>query len=94
MKSLPYLFIAVVNCTLLLAWGLTPDKPNYKTYGDTPTVKIVKVYDGDTIHVDIDNWPSIIGKNIGVRVYGIDSPEMHDKNEEVRKKLMRLSILR
>jgi len=86
MKTLPYLFIAVLNCTLLLSWGLSPDKPKYKVYGDTPPVKIVKIYDGDTIHVDIEDWPAIIGKNIGVRVLGIDAPEMHDKNEEIKKK--------
>ncbi len=64
-------------------------KPKYKMYGDTPPVTVVKVYDGDTIHVDIKDWPDIIGHNIGVRVIGIDAPEMHDKNDEIKKEAIK-----
>jgi micrococcal nuclease len=38
--------------------------------------RIVKVYDGDTVYVDIDGLPPVFGKNIGVRIPGIDTPEM------------------
>lgn len=49
---------------------------------DAATFRCVKFdhnYDGDTITVQIPNVPPIIGKNISVRVYGIDTPEMKGK---------------
>ena len=48
------------------------------------TVTNVRVYDGDTIKVDVEGWPDVVGKNIGVRIAGIDAPEMHDKDDRVR----------
>ena len=43
------------------------------------------MYDGDTIRVDIDGYPDILGKNIYVRLYGIDTAEMRDKRPKVLK---------
>lgn len=37
---------------------------------------IVRVYDGDTFYCNIDSWPDILGKNIGIRLAGIDTPEI------------------
>lgn len=39
-------------------------------------VHVVSVYDGDTFRVDIWYWPEIIGKNMPIRVNGIDTPEI------------------
>jgi endonuclease YncB( thermonuclease family) len=47
------------------------------------SVEIVSVYDGDTIFVNIANWPDIIGKRIGVRLRGIDCPEMNDNRSSI-----------
>lgn len=49
-----------------------------------PICKLVRVHDGDTIIVDIVNWPEVIGNNISVRINSIDCPEIHDKSEKVR----------
>jgi micrococcal nuclease len=38
--------------------------------------KIVKVYDGDTFYADLYNLPDIFAKNIGIRLIGIDTPEL------------------
>lgn len=43
-------------------------------------VKVLKNYDGDTLTVNIPNVPALIGKNISVRVSGIDTPEVKTKN--------------
>ncbi|MDP6141644.1 MAG: thermonuclease family protein [Arenicellales bacterium] len=40
---------------------------------------VLSVYDGDTFRVDISGWPPIIGKNIPVRVRGLDTPEIRGK---------------
>lgn len=37
-------------------------------------------YDGDTVSFNIPNVPDVFGKNISVRVYGIDTPEKKSKN--------------
>lgn len=44
-------------------------------------VKVLKNYDGDTITVNIPNVPPLLGKNISVRVLGIDTPEVRTKNK-------------
>lgn len=38
--------------------------------------RVRRIYDGDTIYVDIDGWPEIIGENMPIRVARIDTPEM------------------
>jgi micrococcal nuclease len=55
-----------------------------KEYGEVVVTEIVNVYDGDTFHVNIKGWPDVCGKNIGVRILGIDTPEMHDKDPAVK----------
>lgn len=52
-------------------------------YGNA-TAKYVSVYDGDTIFVNICNWPEIIGKRIGIRINGIDTPERNAKNPKIK----------
>lgn len=45
-------------------------------YGDFENVEYVKNYDGDTITVNIDGIHPLIGLSIGIRVRGIDTPEL------------------
>ena len=55
-------------------------------YADTITdFTIIKVRDGDTFIIDIPNIPDVFGNNIAVRIRGIDTPELNDKREEIRK---------
>lgn len=48
-----------------------------ETYGDIKDVKVDSVYDGDTFTVTIPKWPKIAGDHIGIRVLGVDTPEIH-----------------
>ena len=50
-----------------------------KNYGNIENVKYIKNYDGDTIKFDIEQLHPIIGKNISVRVRGVDTPEIKGK---------------
>jgi endonuclease YncB( thermonuclease family) len=50
-----------------------------QTYGDIKVSRVTTVSDGDTFTATIDEWPSVAGKNIGIRIYGIDTPEMRGK---------------
>lgn len=83
------LSLAVVGLLAWLSAWLAPDARAQKgvehEYGDA-VATVVSVYDGDTLHVDVLSWPAIVGDNVGVRVAGIDTPELKDKRDEVRGK--------
>jgi endonuclease YncB( thermonuclease family) len=44
------------------------------------------IYDGDTFRGTIKGWPPIIGEHIGIRIFGIDCPELKDKKPEIKEK--------
>ena len=48
-------------------------------YGTVTVSKVISVYDGDTFRVDIDSLPPIVGKNIPIRLNGVDTPEIRGK---------------
>ena len=48
-------------------------------YGDIANCKVVRVYDGDTLYVDIPNTHVLFGKSIPIRVAHIDTPELKGK---------------
>jgi len=56
-----------------------------KMYGKVLVSKVMSIYDGDTFKVTISSWPSIAGDNVGVRVKGIDCPEMRDDDPKVKE---------
>lgn len=47
--------------------------------------RIVRVGDGDTIYVDIDDWPPIVGSNMPVRVRGVNCPEINSTDSRIRE---------
>lgn len=59
--------------------------PEKVKYGDVVVTKVVSVYDGDTIKVNVSGWPAIVGNKISVRVNGIDTPEMRDKSVKIKE---------
>ena len=56
-----------------------------RLYGDAQISKVIKVYDGDTFYADIDGWPDIVGDRIGIRIAGIDTPEIRTKCESEKQ---------
>jgi len=48
-------------------------------YGTVTVSKVISVYDGDTFRVNIDSLPPIVGRNIRIRVNGIDTPEIRGR---------------
>jgi len=51
-------------------------------YGTITVSKVISVYDGDTFRVDIDSLPPIVGKNIPIRLNGVDTPEIQGKCQQ------------
>lgn len=66
------LFAALVGVSFVVQAG-------QPTYGDVKVSRVTSIYDGDTFTATIDGWLGIAGKNIGVRISGIDTPEMRGK---------------
>ena len=52
---------------------------NAEDYSDVSVSRIIKVIDGDTFRADINELPDIIGKNIRIRILGINAPEINGK---------------
>jgi micrococcal nuclease len=40
---------------------------------------IIRVYDGDTFFISIPNTLPVLGENLGVRISGLDTPEIRSK---------------
>ena len=47
--------------------------------------KVLRVYDGDTIYVNLSCNEPIFCKNIGIRLKGIDTPEIRTRNKREKK---------
>ena len=73
MKKILFIFICLISFTVIKA-----------NQSESYTIeKIISVYDGDTFRADIRGLPDIIGKNIAIRILGIDTPEI---KENARKR--------
>ena len=55
-----------------------------RMYGNTRLTEVIRVYDGDTFYGLVKSWPRIIGDTIGIRVYGIDTPEMRGSSDSIK----------
>jgi len=46
--------------------------------------KVVRVYDGDTFYVNIEKIHSLFGDSLGIRIKGIDTPELRGGTPETK----------
>ena len=70
---------------LLLTGCVTHPQTQDKLYPDVKVSRLLRVIDGDTFACDIDQHSAIAGKNISIRLRGINTPELWSKNAEERK---------
>lgn len=68
---------SVIFSIIIFALAFAKDI-NYGTI--TNNFEIIRVYDGDTFYINVKDWPAIVGSNIAIRVFGIDTPEKRTKN--------------
>ncbi len=57
--------------------------------------EVTSIYDGDTFRANIQEYPEIMGYRIGIRVNGIDTPEMRgkcQKEKTLAKKAKQFSV--
>ena len=66
-----------------------------KQYGNVTVSEVTSIYDGDTFRANIKEYPEIIGYRIGIRVNGIDTPEMRgkcQKEKDLARKAKQFSV--
>lgn len=51
---------------------------------------VLRVIDGDTLAVEIRGWPAVVGEDIGIRVYGIDTRELNDGGSSSKEAMQAL----
>lgn len=82
-RSILRCVVPVVVALILLVSSSTTAAAD--TFGDFLDVEVVRVYDGDTFFVDIPDVHPLFGREIGIRVRGIDTPEIRGSCEQERK---------
>ena len=55
-------------------------------FGNLEVHGLVAVYDGDTFTCDLEGLHPLIGERIGIRIRGIDTPEMNDDRPDIKSK--------
>ena len=64
---------------LALSLCLNAESLSKKNYGAVTVSEVTSIYDGDTFRANIKEYPEIIGYRMGIRIKGIDTPEMRGK---------------
>ncbi|MBH0050672.1 thermonuclease family protein [Pseudoalteromonas sp. SWYJZ19] len=64
---------------LLLAFNVNAESIKNKNHGTLIVETVTSIYDGDTFRANIAGLHSLIGERIGIRVAGVDTPEMRGK---------------
>lgn len=79
MKNIVYLLFVmsgpVLSPLASTEEGCTHDAKNFRC------VKYIKNYDADTVTFHIPSVHPFLGKNINIRVAGVDTPEVRTKNQ-------------
>lgn len=70
-----------MNKILISLFLCLPLMAGDKIYGSAVVDTIISVYDGDTFRCNIIGYPDIIGKNISIRIRGIDTPEIRGSSD-------------
>ena len=77
---LKLMFIAIM--TVMLSDSIHAEAISNKNFGSVTVSEVTSIYDGDTFRANIAEYPEIIGYRMGIRVNGIDTPEMRGKCQQ------------
>lgn len=72
--------LAIIASLLLATTALA----GTKIYGDAVVTEVTSIYDGDTFRCNLQGYPPIAGERIGIRINGIDTPEMRDSRPAIK----------
>lgn len=66
-----------------------------KSHGTLTVLEVTSIYDGDTFRANIDGLHSLIGERIGIRVAGVDTPEIRgkcQKEKDLARKAKQITV--
>ncbi len=72
-------FLTMLFLSAVLHLTLSAESISNKNYGAVVVSEVTSIYDGDTFRANIEEYSELIGYRIGIRVNGIDTPEMRGK---------------
>ncbi len=73
----------LLACLLLAAPWFPRAAASERVYADSVPAVVDHVHDGDTVIVTVPGWPAVISP-VQVRLFGIDTAEIHDPRPEIR----------
>jgi endonuclease YncB( thermonuclease family) len=83
MKTKTLLPRVAFTLKLLLLTSFASDASiNDKAHGTLYVSQVTSIYDGDTFRVNIAGMHTLIGERIGIRVSGVDTPEMRGQCQQ------------
>ena len=71
--------VRLLLISTILSVSLYAESLSNKNYGSVVVSEVTSIYDGDTFRANIKAYPELIGYRMGVRINGIDTPEMRGK---------------
>ncbi|NYR11322.1 thermonuclease family protein [Pseudoalteromonas sp. MIP2626] len=66
-----------------------------RNHGSLTVSEVTSIYDGDTFRANISGVHSLIGERIGIRVAGVDTPEMRgncQKEKDLARKAKQVTV--
>ena len=78
-------YAVILLSASILSVTLHAESISNKVYGSAVVSEVTSIYDGDTFRANLKGYPEIIGYRIGVRINGIDTPEMRGQCQKEKK---------
>ena len=94
-KLSPRLKIITICAVFSLIIGINYSEEFYpsKVYSGSYEIILIRVHDGDTFTADVPAFPPVVGEHIGIRLNGIDTPEMNDKRPEIKALALKAKLV-
>ena len=85
-----FLFLLLIGLSIVGLINLMPGDEGKATASSNENLfilspdQVVDVYDGDTFKIDLPSMHPIFGKDLSIRLFGVDTPEMRGTTDEVK----------
>ncbi|MBU1643047.1 thermonuclease family protein [bacterium] len=77
--------LKIMPLLLVLQLSVFAESISNKNYGSALVSEVTSIYDGDTFRVNLKGYPELIGNRIGIRINGIDTPEMRGECQKEKR---------
>jgi len=95
MKQSSTNYFLTVLLSAIISLSLNAESLSNKNYGAVTVSEVTSIYDGDTFRANIKEYPGLVGHRMGIRINGIDTPEMRgkcQKEKDLAKKAKQFTV--